>query len=647
MEQGPPEAPPPPAPMVLSVDEAAIGKENERFRLAGQMICTKPPNTVLTFSSDALRGVVLVQKNHEQREEFPYELSALELAVKRRAQKDVGDVDRDRVRVLIARLDDIRLEGIDTQRQIVADCRAMEEELERTGGPSLIKQLDFPSFDVTALHTMLNTEAEIERLLLLGRAEGTLGDQLDSLMKQLTDHYPTLMASIRRNNVERYQLRIDCDALDAERDRLCFSLLKSMFSLGQTRFDQLQTVQSKFGMAFHQQKVSKVLKSFLKYFKTLFSSIRSAPADLQELKAMESSAKRMIDEIYANPKSLSFSSKSLRNSSANVSVMSLDDVERLSLAEANVAMLNAAASLNIETLKLLLERKDVLLSFQDLSGSTAFHICASVEGYHILLNHGKFKPEFLAISNNSGDVALMSFCRRFLSMRKDWISFVNLFVKLVQLSPRPHQSSAFAHLAMKLMANGGKSERGKQSDFSTLSSSPMFTFERYFQNEALSDVCFVLDSGKCILAHRIVLCSQSQVLRAMLEDPNKFSEGSSSRVSLRDVDESSLLFCLQYLYQIPLIIPVEQEALAINALQLADQWMLFDLSRILITKLISLVSVENCFMIINGTGAISATSERAQLRKRAAQCVLKNYGILSEHDDEQEYLREAVELLNE
>ncbi len=199
-----------------------------------------------------------------------------------------------------------------------------------------------------------------------------------------------------------------------------------------------------------------------------------------------------------------------------------------------------------------------------------------------------------------------------------------------------------AALALKLARGGGAGDAGAAD-----AAGHGASFERFLFSPSLSDVRFVLDSGAEVPAHRIVLCSGSSVLRAMLEE-SQFAESRSDCIALRDVEEETLRLVFRFLYAGPSAaqLQLNQEPLGLLAMRLADRWLVGELVRLLARRLLGLLSRENCFVILQETEQLQQSDAVRALRRAAAALLLNEYHVLEPYDDaDRSRLREAIALL--
>ena len=70
--------------------------------------------------------------------------------------------------------------------------------------------------------------------------------------------------------------------------------------------------------------------------------------------------------------------------------------------------------------------------------------------------------------------------------------------------------SPLDHLAIKCFPPCPLAQSQSQTE-------PLFNLASYIDNSSLSDVVLISEDGKRFFAHRLVLCAQSQVFKAMLD----------------------------------------------------------------------------------------------------------------------------------
>ena len=100
-----------------------------------------------------------------------------------------------------------------------------------------------------------------------------------------------------------------------------------------------------------------------------------------------------------------------------------------------------------------------------------------------------------------------------------------------------------------------------------------FDVSSYFNSQALSDVILVSDNGQRFFAHRLVLCVQSPVFKALL-DSDLWGDALKKEVTLPNVSGRVLQHLLQYLYTGECRFPRDDLNLAIELIAVADQYLL-------------------------------------------------------------------------
>lgn len=91
-------------------------------------------------------------------------LSVLELAVKRRAEKKVDASQLNVVSDVVKKIADLRfLKTLKEQAQVVEEAKRIEHDLEN-GGPALLQKTNFPSYDVSMLYRLIKQDQEVDNL---------------------------------------------------------------------------------------------------------------------------------------------------------------------------------------------------------------------------------------------------------------------------------------------------------------------------------------------------------------------------------------------------------------------------------------------------------------------------------------------------
>ncbi len=616
-----PPPPPPPAPYVLT-----------GFEDGGDDYLT----------SASLQRVAL-QKAPAQAKPEPQlgALSALELAVRRRAAKKVDEGLLERARACVKQVDDIRFEKtLLAQAQIVQEAKRLEQLLEEQGGPEAAKSVDWPTFDVASLDALLKKDIEVHNVIVSAKKvlQEQQADQVEALLMQLQGVQQNI-DYLRRCNTERYQLRLRVDAQQEAKSKYAILLLQMLFESGFRRSEELQkTAKSKFGSQFQSQKALSFLKAAVLMSKRLNSLIKAASDGEKQL--IEQMLKRALDVLEGRTLTRSSSGGSLTSST------SPEKVAELSEEDANALMSTATG----KVLEALLGRGDVRVSdVSSSTGSTPLHSVASVDALLQMLDKPDALKGLSVKAKDSGDLPLHSLCKRAAVFKKD-PRFADVVVRLISMAPSTITEGDSAgrkplsSLALRLARNEAASAAESGGNWSASHGS---SFERFLFSPVLSDVSFVLDSGAEVAAHRIILSAGSSVLRALLED-SQFAEARSQRIALPEVEEETLRFVFRFLYAGPsqAQILLSQEPLGVLAMKLADRWLVVDLVRLLAWRLLKLLSRENCFLTLQETESMSSAADVVKtLRRAAASFILNEYDVLQPYDEDQSKLREAVALL--
>jgi hypothetical protein len=190
----PPVAPPPPAPYLLT------GFEDEATDY---------------LTSESLQRVTLVKKpTVEKKERAMDNLSALELAVKKRAAKKVDPELLEKAKEAARRVDEIRFEKtLLAQAQAVQEAKMVEQLLEEQGGPDLLRQTNFPSFDVSCCDKLLKLDLAVHNCIIAAKkvVQDRRAEEAEGMLVQLHGSQANIDQLVK-GNVERYQLRLRIEA---------------------------------------------------------------------------------------------------------------------------------------------------------------------------------------------------------------------------------------------------------------------------------------------------------------------------------------------------------------------------------------------------------------------------------------------------
>ena len=616
-----PDAPAPPPPYILT------GFEDQ-------------PDDYLT--SDSLQRVTLQKPPAQAPVERPEDaLSALELAVRRRAAKKMDVAVMEEARACAKRVDDIRFEKtLLAQAQIVQEARRIEQQLEEQGGPDALRAANWPSFDVATLDGMLKRDLEVHNAIVAAKrvlAEQR-ADQVEQLLTQLQQVQQSL-DYLRQTNGERFQLRLRVEAQQEAKTKYSILLLQLLFESGFRSEEQQRASRSKYGAQFQSQKALSFLKVAVSMSKKLNALIKSASENEKLL--IEQMLKRALELLDGKPLARSSSGSSL-------ALLKPEQVPELSEEEANAHVAMATG----KVLEALLARPDVRVSGVSGTGATPLHAVASLEGLQQMLAKPDAAAALAVRARDSGDTPLHALCKRAQLFRRD-PRLAETVVRLVAMAPATVAEEdalgrrPLAALALKLSGQGVAAGGAAGGGGGAGGAGHGLSFERFLFSPSLSDVSFELDSGAVVPAHRIVLCAGSSVLRALLED-SQFAEGRRDRLALPDADEETVRLVFRFLYAGPSSaqIQLNQEPLGLLAMRLADRWLVGDLVRLLARRLLALLSRENCFMILQETEQLAQSDAVRALRRAAAAFVLNEYHVLESYDDSDHgRLREAVALL--
>lgn len=117
-------------------------------------------------------------------------------------------------------------------------------------------------------------------------------------------------------------------------------------------------------------------------------------------------------------------------------------------------------------------------------------------------------------------------------------------------------------------------------------------------------------------------------------------------IELKNIEMECLRVVFNYLYSGAAVIPPQQELVGIKAIQLADQWLIPRLVRLLSSQLMRSITAENCFLLVEGLSENIQSEEVKRLRCAAAMFCLKEYSsVLHEYDQDYEHLEKAIECL--
>jgi hypothetical protein len=572
-------------------------------------------------------------------------LSQLELAVRRRAERKIDAGVLEQAKACVERVDNIRFEKtLLAQAQVVQEARRVEQLLDQQGGAEALRAANWPSFDVTTLDAMLKRDLEVHGTIVA--AKRVLAEQRADQVEQLLNHMQQVQKSLdylRVTNTERFQLRLRVDPQQEAKTKYSILLLQLLFESGFKSDEQLKASRSKFGAQFQSQKALSFLKAAVQMSKKLNALIKGASENEKLL--IEQMLKRALELLDGKPLTRSSSSSSLV-------LVKPEQVPELSEEEANDLMATATG----KVLEALLRRPDVrVATVSNSTGATPLHSAASLEGLLLMLEMPDAVKALTVKARDSLDTPLHSLCKRAQLFRREGPRLAEAVTRLVSMgSEAVGEDDALgrkplASLALKL-ARGGDAAAASAATAAGGGGGAgpgVSSFERFLFSPSLSDVSFALDNGAVVPAHRIILCSGSSVLRAMLEE-SQFAESTSNRISLPDVDEETLRFVFRYLYAGPSAaqLQLNQEPLGLLAMRLADRWLVGELVRLLARRFLGLLSRENCFMIVQETEHLVQSDTVRTLRRAAAAMVLNEYHVLEPYDDaERSRLREALVLL--
>lgn len=303
-------------------------------------------------------------------------------------------------------------------------------------------------------------------------------------------------------------------------------------------------------------------------------------------------------------------------------------------ARGDTALFAAAARGDVVMAEALLARGLSASTVNAVSKGTPLHMAAvfSLETLERLLNEPGVKSA-LTCANREGDTPLALVCKH---AAKHAARNSSLLCELILRLLTPGCEESLKMLSLKLASSVERA--GSVVNESALDLSA------YLFSQTHADVVLVMDDGVELLAHRIVLCSQSPAFRGLLET-SEMRETQSHRVALHDVSSDAMRVILTHLYTRAISIRPHEEARAIDALQAADRFLLPQLVAVIGSRLAAVVDVENCFVLLEGTQHVNDASARF-VRAAAARCVLDNYAVLAEHDqDGHYYLSMALEAL--
>lgn len=682
-----PEPPPPPAPYVLTLDDGVVALDEE----------------VNALTATALQRIQLQHREVAPREKpvDQYD-AALSLAVKKRAARQMDPGLIDRAKEVGKRVDEIRfLRTLAEQAKLVDEALQMERELEK-GGPDALRAANFPAFDVAQLDSLLKRDMEVHKVLMASR-KALQEDRLDAAatcLSQMTG-CSTALEHLRKNNTERFGLHLRVDQQEEARCKYTIQWVARLLEEGLRKMGELETQRAaaasgskpRFGAQYGSTKATSLLKTGLSWVKQLGKLYKNSP----DWAALEKLAERAVQHIEGNSLSGSDANLSLSSSNLKLSSHSVPNGASTSSALPAQASLPPIFDALLDPSKVTSMSRQDLESSRDSLGNSWLHAVVSNEAHFAslkaLLQHFdhqdalpwdncnartgftplhvatpaaivelfKFPSQIPSLqralsipSKIDGDTPISALCKRCASL-KDKSLLSECVRQMHELCPEvssrkdQYGRTPLETLALKLWNQKPDTTSTSSTDGVTPVVTPMgtgFSFERYFLSPLLSDVEFELDDGKRVPAHRIVLAVQSPVLRALLEE-NQFAENASKNIRLLDCDEETVHFVFKYFYSGTVTLQAKQEVLAAKALALADKWIAADLVRQLSQRLMTCLSFENCFLIVEATEwARSCREETSRLRLAASAFLLKHYvDVLAEHDPDRTHMVRAIESL--
>jgi len=301
-----------------------------------------PPAYVLTgledegdgcdyLTEESLQRVALAKTVIPEKPKSLDNLSALELAVKKRAMKTVEPSLLAAARSISKRVDEIRFEkSLLLQAQVVAEAKRLEVMFEECGGHETLQQIQFPSFDVASLDKLLKQDLHVHNTIMASKKVVEEARVEDAETMLMTLHASQAhLDQLVRGNVERYQLKLRVEGQQAAKNKYCLSLLQLLFEGGFKRAEAGGS-RSKIGMTIQMGKATSFLRSAIRMSKKMNNLILSSANENE---------KSVMEEMLRKAMSL-LDDKGLLNRSSSASVVAhqtaavtIGEVEKLPIGE--------------------------------------------------------------------------------------------------------------------------------------------------------------------------------------------------------------------------------------------------------------------------------------------------------------------------